>query len=340
MKKLLIKLKLIYIILENVNKKKEDLKLEILNIFTKIRNILNERENELLLEIDKNLELIHLNEKYIKDCEKLPNRIKILLEKSKNIENELNNDNKKLNLIIINCVNIEQTIKEINFLNEKINKNENQKEVDLKFIYEDELNNIKESIQKFGSISSGLIDNKEVKTLIKLDNSSIIKDNNLFIYELNNWKKNIKTQLLYKKSSDGNKSSTFHKLCDNKGKTLTLIQSSEGFIIGGYTPLDWDSDSGWKNDNDTFLFSLTNKKIYKKIRKDEPSIYCNEGFGPWFPYIGIYKHEKKEMNNGRFVYKKRDDTFFENINDIIPNEKKDRYFNIEEVEIYKISFDD
>jgi len=151
--------------------------------------------------------------------------------------------------------------------------------------------------------------------------------------------KKYKNSTIIKKSSDGNKSSTFHKLCDNKGKTLTLIQSSEGFIIGGYTPLDWDRISGWKNDNDTFLFSLTNKKIYKKIRKDEPSIYCNEGFGPWFPYIGIYKHEKKEMNNGRFVYK-RNDTFFENINDIIPNEKKDRYFNIEEVEIYKISFDD
>ena len=36
------------ILLENVNKSKEDLKLKIKNIFTKIRNILNNREDELL----------------------------------------------------------------------------------------------------------------------------------------------------------------------------------------------------------------------------------------------------------------------------------------------------
>ena len=140
--------------------------------------------------------IIHLNDKFIKDGEKLPNKIKILLEKCKNAENEWNNDNKKINSLIINCLNIEQIIKEINFLNEKINNNENSKDIDLKFIYEDELNNIKDSIQKFGSITSNQIDNKEVKTLIfyfyfvliilifekkkliKLDNSSIIKDNN------------------------------------------------------------------------------------------------------------------------------------------------------------------
>ena len=132
---------------------------------------------------------MNLNEKFINDSEKLPNKIKILLNNCRNIENEWNNNNKKINSMIINCVNIEQTVKQINILHEKINKHEDSKEIDLKFIYEDELNNIKESIQKFGSISSNEIDNEEVKTLIKLDNSSIIKDNNLFIYGLNDWKK-------------------------------------------------------------------------------------------------------------------------------------------------------
>ena len=107
-----------------------------------------------------------MNEKFIKDSEKLPNKIKILLNNCRNIENEWNNDNKKINSIIINCVNIEQTIEQINILNEKINKHEDSKEIDLKFIYEDELNKIKESIQKFGLISSNEIDNGEVKTLI------------------------------------------------------------------------------------------------------------------------------------------------------------------------------
>ena len=41
------------IIFEKINKNKEELKLKVQNIFTKIRNIINDREDELLLEIDK-----------------------------------------------------------------------------------------------------------------------------------------------------------------------------------------------------------------------------------------------------------------------------------------------
>lgn len=46
------------------------------------------------------------------------------------------------------------------------------------------------------------------------------------------------------------------------------------------------------------------------------------------------------MNNGNFLYRIGDDIYFENINDIIPNDKKDRNFKVEEVEIYKISFNE
>ena len=219
-------------IYENLNKKKEDLKLEILNIFTKIRNCLNERENELLSDIDTKFELIQINENNIKSIEKLPNTIKNCLEKGRIMENELN-ENINVNSIIMNCINIEQTIKQINTLNEAVQKNENKK-FELKFIYLNEFDDIKDAINKFG-----IIHKQGSNTLIKLDDSSIIKDNNLVIFGLNNWKENIKTQLLYKKSRDGNDFNTFHNLCDNKGKTLTLIQSSEGFIIGGYTPLEW-----------------------------------------------------------------------------------------------------
>ena len=319
-------------IYENLNKKKEDLKLEILNIFTKIRNCLNERENELLSDIDTKFELIQINENNIKSIEKLPNTIKNCLEKGRKMENELN-ENINVNSIIMNCINIEQTIKQINTLNEAVQKNENKK-FELKFIYLNEFDDIKDAINKFG-----IIHKQGSNTLIKLDDSSIIKDNNLVIFGLNNWKENIKTQLLYKKSRDGNDFNTFHNLCDNKGKTLTLIQSSEGFIIGGYTPLEWNRNSGWKNDNDTFLFSITNKRIYKKKDNNTFSIYCGEDQGPWFPLIGFRETGKKNMSQGQFLYKENPgDTYFEGINEIIPNENKDRFFNVKEVEVYKLTF--
>ena len=46
-------------------------------IFTKLRNCLNDREDELLLEIDKKYNKLFLNEEIIKEIDKFPNKIKI-----------------------------------------------------------------------------------------------------------------------------------------------------------------------------------------------------------------------------------------------------------------------
>ena len=54
---------------EKVNENKEGLKRQIQKIFTKIRNILNEREDELLLEVDKKFENIFYNENIIQKYE-------------------------------------------------------------------------------------------------------------------------------------------------------------------------------------------------------------------------------------------------------------------------------
>ena len=158
----------------------------------------------------------------------------------------------------------------------------------------------------------------------------------LFINELNHWKNNAKFELLYKKSRDGKSYKTFHQLCDNKGPTVTLIKSSEGFVIGGYTSVDWNSNSGWKNDNETFLFSLTEKKKFRKKEFNTYSIYCGNDVGPWFPFIGFRETGKKDMTQGEFLYK-TNDIYFKNFNEIIPHENKSRFFNVDEVEIYKIT---
>ena len=73
-----------------------------------------------------------------------------------------------------------------------------------------------------------------------LNDSLIINQNKIYLENLISWinpKNEIKTVLLYRKSRDGELYDTFHKLCDNQGITLVLIKISEGFIIGGYTPL-------------------------------------------------------------------------------------------------------
>ena len=94
----------------------------------------------------------------------------------------------------------------------------------------------------------------------------MINDNKTYNEMLKNWinsERKIKAELLYRLSENGDNISTFHELCDNKGPTLTLFHVNDGNIVGIYTPLSWDSNSGWKSDMDTFIFYL-NK--YKNIK--------------------------------------------------------------------------
>ena len=106
------------IIFQKIDKDKEDLKLEIQNIFTKIKNALNNREDELLLQIDNIYNDKFFNENIIKEGEKLPKKIKFSLEKGKLIDKEWDNNNLSSN--INDCINIEKNIKFINKINENI----------------------------------------------------------------------------------------------------------------------------------------------------------------------------------------------------------------------------
>ena len=101
------------IMLESIDKNKEDLKTKIKAMFTKLRNELNKREDELLLETDKLFEELILEEEIVEKCEKLPQEIKICLEKGKKINDEWK-DKDKLSSIIYDCINIENKIKYIN----------------------------------------------------------------------------------------------------------------------------------------------------------------------------------------------------------------------------------
>ena len=92
-------------IFEKIEKDKDDLKLKVQNIFTKIRTTLNDREDKILQEIDNIYNDKYFNEDIIKKGEKLPKQIKLSLEKGKLIYKEWDNNNlysyiKSLNIFI------------------------------------------------------------------------------------------------------------------------------------------------------------------------------------------------------------------------------------------------
>ena len=119
--------------------------------------------------------------------------------------------------------------------------------------------------------------------------SKIINENEKYNEKLKKWinpSRKIKAQLLYRKTENGDKISTFHELCDNKGPTLTLFRLDKGDIVGIYTPLSWDSTSGWKSDMDIFIFYLNKYQKYKKLMAG-CSIFCNSKCGPSTINFGI-----------------------------------------------------
>jgi hypothetical protein len=97
---------------------KEKLKQNIQNIFTKIRNAINEREDQLLLDVDKKFEKFYSEQNMLKKNEKLPNKIKKYLEKGKLINDEWNENN--LFQLINDCISIENNNEIIKITKEKM----------------------------------------------------------------------------------------------------------------------------------------------------------------------------------------------------------------------------
>ena len=144
----LISLKKIY---DSIESDKNELKKEIQQVFGKIRDNLKKREDILLKEIDNIYYTKYFNLEIIKTAEKLPKQIKLSLEKGKLIDKEWNKEN--LSSCVNDCINIENNIKNINIINENINKCNIEKKLKLKFKPNGKnLDMFLDTINKFGTI--------------------------------------------------------------------------------------------------------------------------------------------------------------------------------------------
>ena len=176
------------------------------------------------------------------------------------------------------------------------------------------------------------------KIMINNLDSKIIKENEKYNLTLKNWinpSKKIKAKLLYRLSENGDKFSTFHKLCDNKGPTLTLFHVNDGNIVGIYTPLSWESPffgSIWKYDMDTFIFNLNKNQKYKKI-KNNGSIRCDSSHGPQTNSFGYFDMQSMRLIDHR-AHKINDS--YDKGSEILPSNNQEKVYDLIEVEVYKI----
>ena len=142
-------------ILEKMNKDKEELKMEIIQKFTKMRNTINEREDKLLLEIDNKFNDLFFKggDDIIKKSEKFPDKIKNALIRGNQLNNDWDNNDDILNSKINDCIQIENSIKFIKEIDDNIKKY-NSKNTKIKFITskENDFNDIITKIMDFGQI--------------------------------------------------------------------------------------------------------------------------------------------------------------------------------------------
>ena len=137
--------------LDDINNKKEEMKINIQQIFTKIRNEINNKEDELLLKIDNKFDNLFFKENILKNFENLSEKIKNSLSDRKLLDKEWKEEN--LISLISDCINIENNIINIKKVNKDLKKSDSRKNyyVDNSF-QEEQINKFINTIKKLGDI--------------------------------------------------------------------------------------------------------------------------------------------------------------------------------------------
>src|SRR5271169_3080453 len=133
------------------------------------------------------------------------------------------------------------------------------------------------------------------KTQISLNETEIkfLQENIRFNFSFEN--------ILFSSKQDSCNNQTFHKNCNGKGNTLTLISLTNGSLFGGYTPLPWNSNKEYSQDNSlkSFIFrlresnnqNLNQTPIICKLKSDQKQYaiyggpYCGPTFGESYLYV-------------------------------------------------------
>ena len=240
------------IIFEKINESKEKIKKDIQNIFTKLRNELNNKEDLLLKNVDNYFFDKYNDENIIKNIDKLPNKIKESLEKGKSLENKWAEDN-RLDILINDCINIENHLNDINVINDKIKKYKQINKINHQFL--GDIDNFVNKIKKFGIIF-------DLNSLILKEPYQINKFFSLIDIKINNM------NLLYRASRDGfNYLSIVNKI-NNKSNLIFLYLTGADRIFGAYIKtklenIDLKGSLKAYKDEKAFAFSLNLNKKYK-----------------------------------------------------------------------------
>ena len=175
---------------------------------------------------------------------------------------------------------------------------------------------------------------EEEKQYFICKNSKIIENEREKDLALRKWinpnRKDFEIKLLFRMSRDGNKSSEYHRLCDNKNNLLTIIETDTNKKFGGFASQSWSVKG--QNIEKTFMFSLNDMKKFDRIN-NEKSKWNGPSYGPifgnaWDIYINSTMTTGCEQHNSNSVFL-TDKNFINNGNN-------STNFNVKEIEVFKI----
>ena len=141
----------------------------------------------------------------------------------------------------------------------------------------------------------------------------------------------IKCKLIYDAKEHGDKVSTFHSLCDNKGATLTIISTNDNKIFGGYLSMSFSENSGWIHDEKAFVFSLNYNEKYESLDTTY-TFYGGKDRGPTFGGYNIEIFDSfLSIDKNRYNPYSGTYNFHERYKG-----SKDQSFRVNELQVYQI----
>ena len=198
-------------------------------------------------------------------------------------------------------------------------------------IYQKENQELKIKVEQ---ISKSIYERKNKYRIIR---GEIIKDNKeleFLTQRICNKHKKITLNLLYKATVDSDRAQVFHLKCDNSPSSLVLIKSSNNKRFGGFTTCCWAGESVDKLDENAFIFSLDELKIYDII-PGENAIGCYPKYGPIFLGCQIRIYDNAFINGGT--------TFEKGLNYNTPEDfvltGGQQKFGVEEIEVYGVEME-
>ena len=287
---------------------------EILKVIIKIKNMLDKEE-----EFELILRKVELNDKQ---------RMKIMEEKIKNLENKVNSfitEKEELNRQIKILINENKSIKEELSLIKK----------DLNLINYPDKNQIYQPINN----KSNLITPENNINSFKSKIFNKLSDMNFIFDEITKNGKNFRgINLIYRASEEGDKIEKFNNKCSNIENELIVIKTNKNYIFGGFTKAGWKKEKGKDfYDSDAFIFSYNLKKIYN-IKEPRYAMHCQSGdcrfsFGSR-TYAILFGNNFLTKYSGRID--KMEDYSGESSDMEINGGVKD--YKVSELEVYQITF--